>query len=155
MFADLITHRLWSLDPDDPSDVALHGVVGPNAWIVAFGEGGTGELYAASYTQGRILDIGGWAFASDAEAAPAPGPLAVRLAPNPARTAATVTWASGAGGTARVQVVDVLGRTVQAHETPARAGRQRLELGALAPGAYAVRVATPEAVEAARLTVVR
>ncbi|MEL6616056.1 MAG: PQQ-dependent sugar dehydrogenase, partial [Bacteroidota bacterium] len=154
VLADLISHRLWSLDADDPSEVIDHGIVEGNPWIVAFGEGGTGELYAVSYSRGRILDIATWA-ATDAEATPEAGPLALRVAPNPSAGEAVVTWASVAGGAAEVTVLDALGRTVQTHAPLARSGRQRLDLGPLAPGVYVVRVVTPEGTTAARVTVAR
>ena len=158
---DLITHRLWSLDADNPADVIDHGVVADNAWIVAFGEGAEGELYAVSYSQGRVLDIGAWV-ATDIEAPPASEPLALRVAPNPARTAATVVWGAsgspvwnGSSHLARVDVIDALGRTVQTHAPLAQAGRQLLDLAPLPSGAYAVRVALPEGTAVTRITVAR
>lgn len=154
LLADLISHRLWSLRADDPSDVIDHGTVPGNPWIVAFGEGASGEMYAVSYSRGRILDIAAWA-ATDAEPPPSAGPLALQVAPNPASGAATVTWSSGAGGPARVEVIDALGRTVQTHTPLARSERQRLDLSTLAPGVYAVRVALPEGTATTRVTVAR
>ena len=144
VFGDFITHRFWSLDPDEPTDVIDHGTIPGTPWIVDFGESASGELYALAYFPGRVLDIGAWV-ATRAEAIPAAGPLALTIAPNPARGGATVSWTSNASGLAHVAVTDALGRTVLNYAPLARAGRQKLDVSALAAGLYAVRVETPEA----------
>ena len=85
------------------------------------------------------------------------GPVSLRIDPNPARDRAALVLDGHAPGTARVEVVDLLGRRVLAVERPLGAGRQSLALdvGGLAPGAYVVRVEARGEVGTARLTVVR
>lgn len=79
-------------------------------------------------------------------------PLALPLAlhgftPNPSPAAATVAFALPAAGEARLEVLDVAGRRLAAHEVGSLgAGRHTLRLdahGPLAPGLYLLRLVTP------------
>lgn len=86
---------------------------------------------------------------------------AVRLAPaapNPARGAASLTFTLAEAQPVVLEVVDLLGRTVQTvREGPAEAGTytERVRLSGLASGVYVVRLRAGEAVRIQRLTVVR
>ena len=83
--------------------------------------------------------------------------LAVRAWPNPSRGAATVAFGLAQGGAARVAVYDALGREVAVvADGPHGAGRHEARVAAPLPaGAYVVRVASPDGVRTARLTVAR
>ncbi|HLA64370.1 MAG TPA: T9SS type A sorting domain-containing protein, partial [Rhodothermales bacterium] len=71
-----------------------------------------------------------------------PAPVALAVAPNPAREGAVVTLTLDRARTATVEVLDVLGRQVALlHDGPLATGRHALTLPALAPGVYVVRVA--------------
>lgn len=81
------------------------------------------------------------------EPAPASAALAVRLAgPNPTGGVVRLRVASPAAGDARVDVVDVLGRTVASRRLALVAGETtvQVDLGPHAAGVYRVRVATPD-----------
>ncbi len=91
-------------------------------------------------------------------------PLALPLVlhgftPNPSPAAATVAFTLPAAGEARLEVLDVAGRRLAAHEVGARgAGRHTLRLderGPLAPGLYLLRLVTPGRVLTARGVVVK
>ena len=89
----------------------------------------------------------------------APAVLSVEAPrPNPSRGAVTVLYAVPSQGRVRVSVVDLLGREVavlvDADEAPG-AHEARVPAGRLAAGGYVVRVQTPTAQRATRLTVVR
>ena len=79
------------------------------------------------------------------------------ITPNPTTGRATVAWTLAAAGTARVAVVDLLGREVAVlAEGSFPAGPQRSAVPAgLAPGVYVVRLTAGAVAEAARFTVVR
>ena len=84
--------------------------------------------------------------------------LAVSVWPNPTASGARVAFGLAEGGAARVTVYDALGREVAVlADGPHGPGRHTAQLaaGALAPGVYAVRVASEEGVRTARLTVAR
>jgi len=77
-----------------------------------------------------------------------PGALRIALAgaaPNPARGATTVSFTLASGAPARLTLVDVRGRIVEAHDVGRLgAGPHALALGAgarLRPGLYLVRLA--------------
>ena len=83
---------------------------------------------------------------------------AVTVYPNPTTGPATVEVAVPTAGALEVAVFDVLGREVaRLWDGDAAAGVARfdLEIGALAPGSYVVRVVLEDAVTARRLTVTR
>lgn len=86
----------------------------------------------------------------------ASAPVALAVAPNPAREGAAITLTLDAARAVTVEVLDVLGRRVALlHDGPLAAGRHALTLGAVAPGVYVVRV-TGEGVRATHpLTVAR
>ena len=82
--------------------------------------------------------------------------LAVRAWPNPSSGRATVAFGLAAGGAARVSVYDALGREVAVlAEGALPAGRHEAAVPDLPAGVYVVRVAVPEGVRTARLTVAR
>lgn len=70
------------------------------------------------------------------------GTSSLTLAPNPARTSATLTLASPQTGSTLVQVVDALSREVRHLPLPARATTAVLDLAGLPPGLYLVRAGT-------------
>ena len=78
------------------------------------------------------------ATAGDA-APPATEALAVRLGPNPARTATTLRLEGRAGATARVTLLDRLGRRVRTAETVVP-GELQIETADLAVGLYVVQI---------------
>ncbi len=92
------------------------------------------------------------------EAGPDAPALAVEtVAPNPARTSATVRYRLAGAGTATVEVLDLLGRRVALAAGAAAPGvhEASVDVRALAAGLYVVRVAQDGAVATARLAVVR
>ena len=91
-------------------------------------------------------------------AEPGAAPLALTVAPNPARGAAALRLTTAAPLTARVTVSDALGRDVaRLWDGPVAAGTTAfaLDASALAPGVYVARVETDGRALAVRLTVVR
>lgn len=91
-----------------------------------------------------------------------PPPLRLALhgfTPNPSPAAASVAFTLAEAGAARLELLDVAGRRVAAHEVgELGAGRHTLRLdsrGPLAPGLYLLRLATPERTLTARGVVVR
>ena len=98
------------------------------------------------------------AVAAEPAAPAAPETLGVLVYPNPSGEAVTVELAGVASGTAvRVVVYDGLGREVTVlHDGPAApGGRFSVEVGALQPGPYVVRIVSGSATAAAPFTVVR
>ncbi len=92
--------------------------------------------------------------------ADAPGrldvPLALTIAPNPARAGAAVTLTLDAAPDLNVSVFDALGRRVLLlHDGPVASGPLTLRLGALPPGVYVVRATSGRDAAARRLVVVR
>lgn len=91
-------------------------------------------------------------------AAPTPGaPPALSLGPNPARSRATLRVPLGRAAVVSVAVHDMLGRAVwsERRRHPAGTAEIALDVAALAPGAYVVRVAWGRRAGARLLTVVR
>ncbi len=92
------------------------------------------------------------------EAAPEATPLALGVAPNPARGAAAVTFTLAEAGPARVEVFDVLGRSVAVlvdERRTAGVHTARAALGDVPAGLYFVRLRAGDRTETRRLTVVR
>lgn len=117
-----------------------------------------GEGYDAWLTYARIggVEYGASRFPTAVATRPR-GLMTLHVDPNPARGRAALVLDAQTPGTARVEVVDLLGRRVLTVERPLGAGRQSLALdvGGLAPGPYVVRVEAGGEVGTARLTVVR
>ena len=133
------------------SDAAL-----PVVEVLAMTGGPDGRIYAGT----------GWGvwrttepvFAVAGEAAPElDARLAVAVHPNPTGGRATVSVSLAAPERVRLAVFDVQGREVAViHQGPASDGeRFQIETGALAPGAYVVRVTSASGAAAAGLTVMR
>ena len=72
------------------------------------------------------------------------GPALLTLAPNPARTAATLTLPAAAQ-TRTITVADALGRVVLKTTLPAQTATLTLDVAGLAPGVYTVRCAAATA----------
>ena len=89
--------------------------------------------------------------APDLEAAP------LSVSPNPAASRATARFSTAAAGPARLEVVDVLGRVLEAETRTLGVGDHALEvdLSGLAPGVYVVRLEAGGRVEGAAVTVAR
>ncbi|WP_420454674.1 T9SS type A sorting domain-containing protein [Rubrivirga sp.] len=80
--------------------------------------------------------------------------LALSVRPNPVVAGGSV-WVSGVAPSARVDVIDVLGRRVaQLHDGPL-AGGVALALPALAPGTYIARITSGSEIASRTITVVR
>ncbi|MEO0560338.1 MAG: T9SS type A sorting domain-containing protein, partial [Bacteroidota bacterium] len=95
---------------------------------------------------------------TDADAMPDTEFGLLTLAPNPARQLATVRYALATSSTARVEVVDGLGRRVALlADGPHTAGEHAaaLHTNELAPGVYLVRLVTADGTDVQRLSVVR
>lgn len=92
---------------------------------------------------------------------PSTAPQSVRLHtphPNPAQDRATVTFDVAEAGPVRVEVLDVLGRSVALlADGPVAAGEHTLtwEAGTLPSGLYLVRLSTGDAAQTQRLTLAR
>ena len=103
-----------------------------------------------TYAVGGVSLVTGFdaAFVVDAEATPdappASGALGLDAWPSPARDVLTVRTATG-GDAATLALVDVLGRVVatQAVDAALDATEHRIDVSALAPGVYALRLTTP------------
>ena len=92
------------------------------------------------------------------EATPEATPLALAVAPNPARGGATVTYTLVEAGPARVEVFDVLGRSVALlvdERQAAGTHTARAALGGLPAGLYVVRLRAGDHTETRHLTVIR
>lgn len=91
-----------------------------------------------------------------AEGSPdAAGALRLAVAPNPAGPTATLTLALPQSGSARVEVVDQLGRVVLVRDLgaqPAGATEHAFDTASLAPGVYVVRAVTESGVVTQRFT---
>ncbi len=95
---------------------------------------------------------------SEPGAGPVAAPVLRAAYPNPAADVLTVLWATPTAGDVRLDVVDLLGRTVAAladGEVPAGEHRASLQTGGLAAGVYVVRLTADGATQTRRLTVVR
>ncbi|HLA63626.1 MAG TPA: T9SS type A sorting domain-containing protein, partial [Rhodothermales bacterium] len=129
----------WALQPSGTS-ADLHAVHFPTAsagWAV--GTGGTIVRFSSGATA--------------AEAGAGAAALALRVAPNPARDAAVVSFTLPAAGRATVGVYDALGRQVALlHDGTLAAGPHTLALDAarLPTGAYVVRATADGALVALR-----
>lgn len=89
-------------------------------------------------------------------AAPPSDAIALSASPNPTASAATIRFRLRAPGEVAVEVFDTLGRRVARLVEGAQApGEHRIRWEADAPGAYLVRVQTPEGTATRRIAVVR
>lgn len=163
------TTRTWTevatlvaSDPDDVEGFGSSVAVSPQGRIVvgtSLARYGEPEITGgAAY----VYELGGL-FGVAAENAPgydgsAPAVLVERVWPLPAAAAATVAYRLATGGSVRVTVLDALGRevaVVSEGERPAGAHTARLDVSRLAPGVYAVRVASAGGAATGRLVVIR
>ena len=119
--------------------------------------GPVGLRHRADARPGRLGRVHTVQTATVGEAPPDKSALAARVWPNPARGAATLSVTTAAPGEVRYRVFDAVGRAVAAGALAVAPGTSEvaLDLGAVAPGAYAVRVEQGGAVSVQRLTVVR
>jgi hypothetical protein len=104
---------------------------------------------------GEEYGTAAFAFPTAAEPEPHSEAFSLRVWPNPARGRATVAFTLQAPSTARLAVYDGLGRAVLARELgtlPAGRHEMALDLSALAPGLYVVRVTAGEATGVVRFT---
>jgi len=110
---------------------------------------------------GVAVTPAGTVVATAADESARPEAAGVRLgvpAPNPARGAASVTFALGQAGRATVEVYDVLGRRVATpFDGVASAGETAVRFGAdaLAPGVYVLRLTTDAGAATRTFTVAR
>ena len=98
----------------------------------------------------ELFRLGGGAIASE----PGATPLAVG-APFPNPTAGPVTLPLGRAGAVRVTAYDALGRAVAVLSDGAAGGDLGLDVGALAPGVYVLRVERPGGATTRRVVVAR
>lgn len=109
----------------------------------------------------HVVDAAGTVQASHTTRIEAGPPATLSLLPphpNPAAGAITVRWALPEASAVRVSVFDALGREVRVladGESAAGGFAARIPAGALATGAYIVRLSTGSETRIARLTVVR
>ena len=87
--------------------------------------------------------------------ATAPGALALSAGPNPTAGPLALRFGRAVPAEVTLEVTDALGRVVWAGRRPAGATGASLDLGALAPGAYVVRVSGAGAEGVQRITVAR
>ncbi len=123
-----------------------------NAFISAIDNGMWTQAQAV--TTWPTHDLFGLLTATD-DAPAAPTGLALSAAPNPTRSAATVTLKLDIALSASVVVFDVLGREVmRLHDGPLGDGVHTFHLDARLPaGMYVIRVETPQGSASRRLTV--
>ena len=101
-----------------------------------------------------VISLGPSVVAGEAESES--GGLALLVAPNPSRNAATVRLAVPVSGEVRTALYDALGREVTVlHDGPLPAGPRDLALPDLAPGVYVVRAVSRDRSASAAVTVVR
>ncbi|MEM1054266.1 MAG: PQQ-dependent sugar dehydrogenase [Bacteroidota bacterium] len=147
--------KLWVLAYDPVSGDATSTLVSTDiSGISSINEGPSGEAYILSYG-GTIYTLGGAVVTAEAEV---PGSNLLRIVgPNPVRGETTLALASTEGETARVSLLDALGREVAVlHEGPVPTDtRLQFEASAFASGLYLVRVTTPTKSAVRRLVVTR
>ena len=119
---------------------------------------GTDEyLWHANNRAGVVsLDMGAQVVAD--EAMPGTEALSLSAHPNPASTSITANYTLAASGDVRLTAHDLLGREVAVLASGAKASgthRATLDVSSLPSGVYVLRLATPEATEVQRVTVVR
>lgn len=81
--------------------------------------------------------------------------LAVTVAPNPASGVATISVEAPLAPEARVEIVDMAGRTVATVPLPAGAARETVVIDTLAPGVYVARLIAGEAIASTRFVIAR
>lgn len=164
-FADATTYRLHLLHRDGATTtefVARDIVLAPGATHTAvptWTDLSTVRLDIDIDSDGTVDDT--ITLANAVASAPAPGPslgLALSIAPNPTAGSVRLGYAVDAPGAVRLAVYDALGREVAVPvDAPRPTGwhETTLDVSALAPGVYVVRLAAPNGVTARRLTVAR
>ncbi|HIG73556.1 MAG TPA: T9SS type A sorting domain-containing protein [Bacteroidetes bacterium] len=155
LYADFVLPRLWMLqyDPEtgDATSTLLTTSI-PN--ISTINEGPGGEAYVASYNSGTIYILGGTVVAAEEGASEGAG-LEV-LGPNPVRGEVQLAVRVPGGESARITVLDALGREVaRLHEGPAADTRLTFDASGLAPGLYFVHLDTPSRRATRRVVVSR
>lgn len=145
--AQLATLLDWDrTDPASPEEVRRSGLV----------EGFQGNVNP--FVLDPTLALRAFVGSTAGEAGPGASTLALGVAPNPVAGRATVNLEATRAADVRVEVLDVLGRTVRVlHDGPVPAGASTvgLEASGLAPGPYVVRAAGGGAVEARAVVVAR
>ena len=177
---DPVTDQFWSEENANGTGQSLPGSnkrsitstpafrLDPGAWTdvhiaLVFGQGAdrldsitqlraASDAIQAAYDAGSLFPVAGETTAPPASALALSAPR-----PNPTAGTSEIALTLPAAGTARVAVVDVLGREVAVvHEGALAAGTHTLRLpSGLAPGVYAVVAETADARVTQRLTVAR
>jgi hypothetical protein len=126
----------------------------PELGIGAWGDNPDGSPPFA----GRAYVFSGAATPVAAEETAAPAAPALAVGPNPARGAVRVDYAVPAEGDVRLEVFDLLGRSVAVlaeGARPAGSHTAQADLGGLPAGLYLVRLRVADRTETRRLTIVR
>lgn len=137
LFGDFVTGRLWAFDPDTEEQTVVFDQV-PGCTVrcissIDLAPNGVDALIT-DYQQGKVYRLSRFPVAVE----PGPDGAALSLAgPNPFRQSTAVRL--DAPGTARVALVDALGREVAVLWDGPAAGREiRVDGADLAPGVYSV-----------------
>jgi len=143
---------------DDPTGIHLSDVYGPS---ISYNTGNGDAIIAWNDFAGATYSI--W-FDSESwtGVAERPGqevsPLAIGLAPNPAKSAARLSFTIQTEGRVTVSLYDAAGRLVENLLSETRAAgtySTAIETGDIAAGIYFVRVETPDGVGTRTITIVR
>ena len=129
------------------------------AWADYDGDGADDLLISGSTSPSTFVSlVYRTSGAVSTEAAPPPAARLLPPAPNPARASVGVRVEMRAPATTRVDVIDALGRVVAVladGAVPAGRTDLRWDASAAAPGAYVVRLVTPDGVAVQRVSVAR
>jgi hypothetical protein len=146
VYTDFVSGRVWALDPAAPAQNQI--AQGP-AVPTGFGETESGDLYLASLALGiyRFSSTGTGGDDDPGNDDPA-GPSVELAGPNPLEGPTSIRALSIAGGPARLELLDVVGRRVQTlFDGELAAGQPHtvaLDPAGLAPATYVARLFTTD-----------
>lgn len=159
VFGDFGARKIFVLDQSvNPPVTEL--VTTDNPQVSGFGEDENGELYITSYFGEVGVLVQPLSINADTPT-PVNGSSAAFQVfpayPNPSNGEFLVPVYAARSASARVEVVDYLGRRVRLFEQPLQVGEQNLaiDLGNAAPGAYFVKVDVPGGAVSTMLSVVK
>ncbi|HYE95673.1 MAG TPA: PQQ-dependent sugar dehydrogenase [Rubricoccaceae bacterium] len=160
VYGDFCSGEVWGLAYDGQGPPSNQLLTNFGFGLTTFGVDQNGELYLLSWGTGptpprRLVEAG----VMENEEHPERGATLNVVGPNPVRAAATLRFRVTRGGSARLSVLDVLGREATVlFDGAASAGAThevRLDAARLPPGVYVARLAADGLTRTAQVTVLR